>query len=255
MTEGKLKNAPLVEAIFEVKWNLDLQPSGMRSDPNFKLLYGRIYDRLTPKEYPSYEPLPTSSMPEEMAAYVIQYRFRKADNEWPLIQLGPGIITLNETKNYDWPDYQRRIASMVTTFFEAYPKSSTLKIDELNIRYIDAVDFNFKDNDLIQYLHEKMKIDIKMPPTLFSNETGVANHPNGFDYRISYPCRGGIAGIRIVRGQRANRDAIITETTVQIRGKTTPQTSDEILKWVENSHTLVHIWFVKLYKELMESFK
>ena len=94
-----LKNKPLIEAIFEIRWKLQEGPEkGMRIDPHYKLLIGRIYEKIKDK-YTFHEQLPTASMPDEIAGYIIQHRFRKKENEWPLIQLGPGIITLNDTKS------------------------------------------------------------------------------------------------------------------------------------------------------------
>ncbi|MCX6750116.1 MAG: hypothetical protein NTZ83_01545 [Candidatus Pacearchaeota archaeon] len=46
-----LKNKPLVEAIFELRWQLkEIQP-GVKVDPNYKMLIGRVYERLK-EEYP-----------------------------------------------------------------------------------------------------------------------------------------------------------------------------------------------------------
>lgn len=82
-----LKNKPLVEAIFELRWNLQEPSPGMRVDPHYKLLIGRLYDKLN-DEYPFHEQLPTATMPDEIAGYVVRHRFRKDKDKWPLIQIG-----------------------------------------------------------------------------------------------------------------------------------------------------------------------
>lgn len=46
-----LKNKPLVEAIFELRWELKEQESRMKIDPHYKILVGRIYDKVS-NEYP-----------------------------------------------------------------------------------------------------------------------------------------------------------------------------------------------------------
>jgi len=43
MKVQNLRNKPLIEAIFEVKWRLKQEASGVRMDPNYKLNVGRIY--------------------------------------------------------------------------------------------------------------------------------------------------------------------------------------------------------------------
>ncbi|MCD6239350.1 MAG: TIGR04255 family protein [Thermotogae bacterium] len=92
-----LKNKPLVEAIFEFRWKLQEPSIGVKIDPHYKILIGRMYDRVK-DEYPFHEQLPAATMPDEIAGYVVQHRFRKDKDKWPLIQIGPGIITLNDTE-------------------------------------------------------------------------------------------------------------------------------------------------------------
>jgi hypothetical protein len=119
MTRKILKNKPLVEAIFELRWELQEHEPGMKIDPHYKILIGRIYDRINrvSAEYPFHEPLATATIPDEMVGYVVQHRFRKGENEWPLIQIGPGVITLNDTKGYVWEDFEERISNVLVRSF------------------------------------------------------------------------------------------------------------------------------------------
>lgn len=98
MRPEKLTHPPLVEAILEVRWQLQEQVPGVAVDPKYKLLVGRLYDRLS-RDYPFHEPLPTASMPDEMLGYVVQHRFRAAEGVWPLVQVGPGLVTLNDPRD------------------------------------------------------------------------------------------------------------------------------------------------------------
>jgi len=108
MGEIILSKKPLVEAIFELRWKLQEPTPGIKIDPNYKLLVGGIYDKIR-QSYPFYEQLPTSALPDEIAAYVVQHRFRKATDGWPLVQIGPGVITVNDTEGYTWDDFIVRI--------------------------------------------------------------------------------------------------------------------------------------------------
>ena len=97
----ELSNKPLVEAIFELKWKLKKSENGGQIDPNYKILVGMLYDRLK-RNYPQLEALPASDMPDEMVPHVVQNRFRVGKGKWPLVQIGPGILTVNDTGNYTW---------------------------------------------------------------------------------------------------------------------------------------------------------
>ena len=99
MSSRELKYKPLVEAIFDLRWELQQKTAGFAADPNYRLLLGRMFDRLE-ADYPAHEPLPTANLPDEMVGYTVQHRFRAQPGGWPLIQLGPGILSVNETDSY-----------------------------------------------------------------------------------------------------------------------------------------------------------
>jgi uncharacterized protein (TIGR04255 family) len=99
MARKILRNKPLLEAIFELRWELQEQAPGLKLDPHYKILIGSLYDRVK-DEYPFHEELPTATIPDEISGYIVKHRFRKSENGWPLIQLGPGVVTLNDTEGY-----------------------------------------------------------------------------------------------------------------------------------------------------------
>ena len=258
MTERRiLKNKPLVEAIFEIRWELQEPALGMKIDPHYKILIGRIYDRIK-NEYPFHEQLPTATMPDEIAGYIVQHRFRKDKDKWPLIQIGPGIITLNDTDGYVWEDFESRIHHLLDVLFDAYPDSdNNLRINLLLLRYIDAVDFDYEKYDVFSFLRENLKIDIEVYEELFK-ETGVKGLPLGFDLRFSFPAKKpkGAVHLRFVRGKRKNVDALIWETHVQSVGEETPKTEEQISSWVIDAHTLTDDWFFKMIEgELLRRFE
>ncbi len=59
-----------------MRWELQERAPGMEIDPHYKILIGRIYDMVR-SEYPFHEQLPTATIPDEIAGYVVQHRFRK----------------------------------------------------------------------------------------------------------------------------------------------------------------------------------
>jgi len=257
MAERKiLKNKPLIEAIFEIKWELQEQAPGIKIDPHYKVLIGMVYDRVK-NEYPFYEPLPTSTMPDEIAGYIIQHRFRKGKDNWPLIQIGPGIITLNDTEGYVWEDFKERIRNLLDVLYEVYPDPKGLKINGLLLRYIDAVDFDYENENLFKFLAEKLKVNIQIHESLFE-ETGVGNLPLSIDLKFSFPSTKpkGAVHLRFVRGKRKDISALIWETMVQSTGEDVPNDKEEILTWVESAHSLTDDWFFKMIEgELIKRFE
>lgn len=253
MRKKVLKNKPLVEAIFELRWNLQEPAPGMRIDPHYKLLIGRIYDRVK-DEYPFHEQLPTATMPDEIAGYVVQHRFRRDKDKWPLIQIGHGIITLNDTEGYVWEDFEKRIGHLITTLFETYPDAeNNLKVNGLLLRYIDAIAFDFEKEDIFSFLKEQLKTDIKLHQELFEG-TSVGSQPLGLDLRFSFPSSKprGAVHLRFHRGKKKEFDALIGETMVQSGSEDVPKTIEGITAWINDTHSLTDDWFFKLIEGGLE---
>jgi uncharacterized protein (TIGR04255 family) len=257
MTGKALKNKPLVEAIFELRWELQGPSTTVKTDPHYKIVVGRIFDKVS-TEYPFHEQLPTASIPDEIAGYVVQHRFRKAKDKWPLIQIGPGIITVNDTAGYLWEDFENRIIQAVHTLFEAYPDSKdNLKLNGLVLRYIDATTFDFEKDSVFDFLKKQMKTSVSFYEKLFE-ATGVRDVPLGIDFRISFASTKpkGTVNLRFVRGKAKESDALIWETMVQSAADHVPKAQDEIVDWVREAHDLTDDWFFKLIDgELLRRFE
>jgi len=257
MTRKILKNKPLIEAIFELRWELQEPYPGMKIDPHYKIIVGRIYDKVS-QEYPFHEQLPTASMPDEIAGYVVQHRFRKGKDKWPLIQIGPGIITVNDTEGYLWEDFERRIIHALNTLIESYPDpENNLKFNNVVLRYIDGINFDFENENIFKFLKEQMKISINLPPNLFEG-SGVKEQPLGFTIMASFASTKpkGAVHLKFFRGKLKESDALIWETMVQSASEDVPKGKDKIADWVIEAHNLTDDWFFKLIEgELLRRFE
>ncbi|TWT62998.1 TIGR04255 family protein [Rubinisphaera italica] len=256
MSSRELKNKPLVEAILEVRWSLQQKAPGFATDPHYRLLLGRLFDRLN-KEYPVHEQLETANIPDEMAGHTVQHRFRVAEGEWPLVQLGPGVFTVNDTAKYNWPDFRKRALEATQHLFESYPKVESLKVESLLLRYIDAIDLPSDDSDFCSYLRDMLKVSVELPPAFFG-DTGVESSPVHFQLHQAFRCSTppGSLQLRVAIGQKNESPALIWETIMQSSGEDVPKMLKEFELWLEDSHKLVNDWFFKMIDgELHRRFK
>lgn len=248
-----LKNKPLVEAIFELRWELEENENGGKHDPNYPLIIGSLYDKIK-KKYPIHEQLPTSNIPHEMAEYIVQHQFKHEDG-WPLIQLGPGILTFNDTEKYVWEDFITQISDNLNDFFNSYPNIEKFKVSRLELRYIDSVEFNYKEN-VFDFLRKKMKLDISLDDSLYK-DVDLDNIPSGFDFILGHNTNkpNGIMLLRFGRGKVNDIDNIIWETIIR-SNEDLPQELKDILNWLNEAHELLHDWFFKIIDgELLERFR
>jgi uncharacterized protein (TIGR04255 family) len=255
-----LKNKPLVEAILEIRWKLDQltntpYPAQMMMpaiDPHYRLLLGRLFDRFQ-EEYPSHEQLPTATLPDDMVGYVVQHRFRAAKDDWPLVQVGPGIFTVNDTHRYTWTDFQQRANEAVIRLYEAHPSAGDFHIQSLVLRYIDAVEYNYHDENTFSFLEDKMKVVIKLPDTLFQG-MAVDSRPNNLSWQTSFHCskpRGRVHA-SFATGMKEGKPAILWETTIQSENDDLPNMPDGFPDWFNAAHEITDDWFFKLIEGELE---
>lgn len=251
-----LNNKPLVEAIFELRWKLKEVGNGILIDPDYKLLIGTIYDKVKNK-YKHHKQLPSATMPDEIAAYVVQHQFRYSEDGWPLIQVGPGVITLNDTEKYTWSNFQKRIDELINVLFESYPNSDEkLEINSLVLRYINAEEFDFEKNDIWGFIKDKLKIYVNIYPQLFEN-TEVSDKPLSFDLQFTFPTNkpNGATYLRFRQGSIKNKSALIWETQIQSTKQDIPNNED-LPNWIKDAHSLTKDWFFKMIKgDLLEKYK
>ena len=248
----ELKNKPLVEAILEVRWKLQGMPPEPQVDPHYKLLLGRLFDRML-NDYPEHEQLPAAIIPDELVGYVVQHRFRVAANSWPLVQIGPGVFTVNSTADYTWTDFRLRVLSAIEKLFDAHPKVGELKITNVILRYIDAVEFDYSKQNVLEFLKEKLKVKFSLPTNIFEG-TRVENKPKGLIANLSFACHEpkGAISIRFATGQKQNVSAVIWETTVESADDDVPDMPKAFGEWLDAAHNLTDDWFFKMIEGELE---
>lgn len=166
---SKLLKAPLQEVILEVKWQL--QPDvqlGLLVDSEFAFALGRFQSTIE-KNFPLRISRHPEGMPMHLLSYQPAYQFRKSADEWPVIQLGPGFLTINDTeKTYTWDEnFFPLIKQTIADLAQAY--KNEIKFRAFSLRYIDAVlTKDYPQSDFHSFFQANINFD-------FSNSF----HPNG----------------------------------------------------------------------------
>lgn len=260
MTLESLKNKPLIEAIFEIRWNLE-QQSPLGIDPNNQFILARLFDRIN-TEYPVYEQLPFAAIPEQMVEGLVRHRFR-SENGWPLVQLGSGVLTVNDTENYIWKDFHRRVINVVDDLYIVYPNKQSFRVKNLILKYVDAIDLNLEGTEVYDFLREKMKFNLSLNPLLFEKNS-INKNPIQLNLQFAFKSNSpkGIVNFRIVKGEKIDnqenttRDALIWEITIQSNEPDIPEIPLNLSKWLEEAHSVAHNWFFTLVEgDLLRSFE
>lgn len=253
-----LKNKPLKEVILELRWELpETTPSGEKFDPNYRRFLARMEESVI-GDYTKYKPLPAADVPEKLIPHVVQHQFWTADNTWPVIQVGSGIITVNDTAGYRWLNFRERISYLVELFFKAHPDSSNLNLSRTLLKYINARKFDYDQADAFVFLKDKLKVGIDMSQ-IMSQDSQMTATPHALNLTtvfLSQQPKGSIE-IKIRRGKIHEDDVLFWELTSFTAGRDVPGArQQDIVTWSEDAHSLIRELFFKMIEgELLEEFE
>jgi len=242
-----LASAPLVEALLEVRWKLREEANSPPLDPAYPLIVGLLYEQIK-GEYGYVEVLPQSRLlPPQIAPYLVTHRFRVGQNRWPLVQIGPGLATLNFTTSYTWGDFSRAAQEFMTRTADAYraAASESLILSQVALRYINAVHFDFQTQNVFDFLRDKLHIKCELPPGLTLSADGGL--PSTFRFQVAYPLHhpAGSGLLVISQGQKDGQPALVWDLLVASAGADTPGLG-EFADWLSQAHEVIENSFFAL---------
>jgi len=260
VTPRDLPRKPLVEAIFELRWTLQEVQPGVQHDPAFRFLLGRFYDKVR-REFPFVQDLPATQVPEEIAAYTVRHQFRPRAEAWPVLQLGPGVLTVNETKAYTWDAFSKHVARAIEALFEAYPRdlasvSSPLKPVEVKLRYINVVKYQPAEMPPLTFLRERLHIHIDVDDPAF-RATQKVTSANAASLNLTIPLEDlpGAGAVLVATGQQNGSSIVRWETIIASSGAQAPHALTGLASWLEKAHAIAEEWFFTLARgQLLEEF-
>lgn len=248
MMDGEiLKKPPIVEALLEVQWELKSGGMPRPADPYFQLLVGSFYEKIK-ASYPFYEPLPASAVPDEVTGPIVKHRFRVEKGQWPLIQIGPGIMSVNQTERYQkFLNFKQLAIEAINALYDAHPQKQNLVIKCIKLRYIDAKEVDYSKQNIFSFLREKMHIPIDMPSFLLL-EGKLQEVPVGLNLMNSFRCNEppGIAKLTISTGHIEGKMAVIWNQILKSSDDDVPEMPNGFDKWIDKAHIILDGWFWKL---------
>ena len=158
---------PLIEIIVEIKWKLqELASLPARIDPHFEEFFKDFGNAVAQQGFNFFERLVPDEIPREFTAGQPLFRFRKKADGYPLFQIGYGLLTVNTapttTEPYTgWESFIETIKLATKTLFASYPVADKyLKIDHLELKYINAFDKDFGYEKFLSFSQNDLGISI-----------------------------------------------------------------------------------------------
>jgi uncharacterized protein (TIGR04255 family) len=239
---AKLSKAPLQEVLFEVKWDLEQGIQGITTDPGFALAQGKFQEKVRAR-FPHFVRKTPPWASELVFPYQVINQHWASEQEWPVVQLGPGILAVNDTElNYEW---ESNFLPMVQFVLHALKESydTPLDIQFAGLRYIDAVKMNNYGKDLtpLEFVNQHFNIELKRNYYVGGASCGlhfeeVVDMDNQTKLKIA---------INSGKYRRTDNDAIIWQTSLE---KHSSFDLEQLLSWLEEAHTVSSSLFKSMLK-------
>lgn len=239
-----LPNAPLNEVIFELRW-----PVRSEEDlKNIQYLYGDMYSQLK-DSYPHRESVLPWDVPMIMTINQPVHRYRASDNGYPLVQIGPGILTFNtDNSNYKSIDFIQESSRIVDIFLNNYKLDSEV-LSTPSLAYIDFYPFNFHEGDVNEFIDTYFNLEHKQH---FFKEK--KSHPIDVHLWFYYSINSWNLSVAFRKWVNLKwQEGILVQTKID---GVWVKTYQEILGWTKESHLICRSIFEKLTEwDLYNSFK
>lgn len=237
----KLPNAPLQEVIFEVKWDLSLDSASREmTDPGYSLALGKFHG-LVAEEFPKHVSKYPSDVPITFFNHKVIHQFWKGDNQWPVIQLGPGVLTINDTDDhYEWDNnFYPLVKATLGHLLKAY---GSLSFAEYSLRYIDVV--RRKDYDAADwpsFIHDNVNFE-------FKNNFEPHGKLKEFQFQQNFALNSlGDLVINFSNGINNKKEEIFIWQTTITRKSSTGEVG--LLEWLKRAHAQSSKVFKKICKK------
>ena len=256
-----LKEAPLIEAIFEIRWgkyilqpnkpiefhfspeDTDFFPGQFRSEANSNGF--AVIEHVNP-DYP-------------LLPHIVKYRFRRKENTWPCYQVGLGVMTVNQlNEGYDWGVFKKDILTGLEMLEKGHPFGlEKLPSSGIELRYHDGF-FLEEGETPSQFLNNKLNI-------VFSPHEGFLKSPNleknlqgnKLTFSVKSIRPKGLVIINLVESLINGRPGFVMETIVRSPDESKPIYQKDVLsEWLDEAHDLQkHAFNTLIEPTYFKSFK
>jgi len=251
---SKLRNPPLQEVVFEARWKPDAAEASRPSyDSHYELAQGRLSERLEQHGFNVHRRIVPDQVPVSFLTEQLVHQFWSAQGEFPLVQFGPCIITVNEDgKGYEWePSFRPLVRQTLDQLMESYKNKPTLS--EVKLLYIDAVDLP-DAADFLQHLR-KLQVNLQLG---IHDQQELSDVKVDFGYRLEHDSTLRCS-IQNATNNRTGNPALMWYTAVHRSNceswEGSPHVVDSVMEWSQYAHAAASNLFKNMtHGELYDSF-
>lgn len=253
---------PLIEVICEIRWRL--QPlsaiPGSAYDPHFPAFSEDFASVIAKRGYTFVERLPPEDLPIELRAGNPILRFRTEQNQWPLFQIGPGLLTVNVVPPYGgWHTFRATLQLGLSSLYEAYPVPNRyLKFTRVDLRYLNGFDREFGYAKHGTFLSADLNMQVSLNEKLL---TKYARKPDEIHTTAQFvldlkTMKGTTGIIKVGPGLKDGRKAAVLEFAIRRGdGKSDLEMTrgEDLAGWFDSAHKVIREWFQLTTSEALKA--
>lgn len=246
-----LRKPPLIEAILEVRWPFEADPRNLMPDPGLKMMQARFFDRLS-NDF-TYQPLPLASVPDAVAVGNVQYRWSSVRHRGLLIQLGPGVMTVNHVDGpaYVWDSFKNECRSAVELLESASPVKP-FSATAISFRYINAIPFDSAKQDTFEFLRTKLHTPFSPPSDVLPRR--IDPKASNLQSQTSFMCSNPRGRISLAFANVYQpEEKFVWQILFDSQGPDVPPFPDGIASWLKDAHGIIDEVFWNMIRGDLES--
>jgi uncharacterized protein (TIGR04255 family) len=258
MTETWFKNPPVVEIVAELRWppqvdqNAVVPPSGpfIGNETELEDFYFQFRKRVFDQGYDLAERIVPNGFPSVYGQTV--WRYKRSDGGGTLIQLGPGVFTVNALSPYkNWSEFlpviQQSVQDLLSTRIASEQNTSFNGIQLIYLNAFRGALLNGKS--AYDFVESELGVRTSLPEA-FSGLLAKDGKPSSnLNLLIEVANQPKVLSINLGRGSFNGEEAVLLNLTVSHVG-TLQAVQAELVDALSNSRSIIHQSFMSLTKSM-----
>jgi len=265
LREGSLgnityENAPLVELIVELRWNVNVAnvpgapPFITDKSSVFDYWFNRFSNELEGLGYNAIERLLPHDIPPVAHQPVFRYR-KKRDSPFPVVQFGHGVFSVNAgPPGYvSWEKFRPEVENSVGALINTIPSDGPSEFVFAMVRYLDAFrDTLKKGASNFSFMKNDLKVSLQLPHGVFDlAESEDEIIPT---MALRFPVKGkenSQLTLQVAAGQVNKETATVMDMTHVVKD-TIQKDVSQVLSVLDSSHDILHSVFEVMTSQIKD---
>ena len=177
-------------------------------------------------------------VPHELLAHKVILRFRKRPEQWPVLQIGPGVLTANIVPPYrGWKGFAPFADTALKLLWKSYPLPDRyLTITRIHLNYINGFTRKHGLTSIPSFVRDHLRLAPQLQPALLdlTDQKDEARYSGTIELFTRKPA-GALLVLNYNPGKVFDEPALILQNQVVTTSTAIPQSRPDIMQWLSEA--------------------